>query len=271
MVWLNEAQHYLDAGGGLGERIAAALHSLLTDSAREPVLVLGTLWPEYATAFTTLPQPGGHDPHPQVRELLAGRQTPLPDSFDTTAINRAKALAENGDEQLAHALDHAADGHLTQFLAGAPELLRRYDTASPAARAVLHAAMDARRLGVGLHLPVNFLALAAEDYLTDHELNQASDNWLEQALADLGKTVYGNLAPPCDASACALRAANPAFKQTRRWRHPPTGWRTTSNNMGATSADYSAPRPPSGTAYTITSPTLTGSPAGADGCRIPLE
>lgn len=195
VVWLNEAQHYLGVGGGLGERIAAALHALLTDPARGPVLVLGTLWPEYATVYTALPRPGGEDPHPRVRELLAGRQIALPDSFDTAATAAAKALASAGDRQLAHALKHMGDGRLAQFLAGAPELVRHYETASPPAQALLHAAMDARRLGVGLHLPVTFLEHAATDYLTDDEYDTLDDNWREQALAEATQAVHGNLAP----------------------------------------------------------------------------
>ncbi len=195
VVWLNEAQHYLGAGRGLGERIGAALHSLLTDPARGPVLVLGTLWPEYAEAYTKIPRVGEEDPHPLARELLAGRLIHLPDSFDASAQAAAQALASAGDRQLALALEGASDGRLTQFLAGAPELLHRYEMASPAARAVLNAAMDARRLGSGLHQPLSFLEAAAEGYLTDDEYDTLADNWLEQALADLSRPVHGNLAP----------------------------------------------------------------------------
>ena len=43
VVWLNEAQFYLDpAEGGLGERVAAGLRELLRDPGRAPVLVLAT-------------------------------------------------------------------------------------------------------------------------------------------------------------------------------------------------------------------------------------
>ncbi|SED02209.1 hypothetical protein SAMN04490356_6543 [Streptomyces melanosporofaciens] len=195
VVWLNEAQHYLGAGQGLGERITAAVHSLLTDLKRAPVLVLGTLWPEYANAYTQLPKPSQEDPYPQVRELLAVRRITLPDSFDTAATNAARAQAEAGDRQLAHALKRARDGRLTQYLAGAPELLHRYKTAAPPARALLHAAMDARRLGAGLHLPQAFLEHAAADYFTDDEYDTLADNWLEQALASSTDAVHGNLAP----------------------------------------------------------------------------
>ncbi|MEU5537243.1 helix-turn-helix transcriptional regulator [Streptomyces sp. NPDC020362] len=195
VVWLNESQHYLGAGSGTGERIAAVLHLLLNDPARAPVLVLGTLWSSYSRAYCALPETVGPDPHPQARQLLAGRQIVLPDAFDRKSIKAAEALAAAGDEQLAHALQHAGHGRLAQFLAGAPELLRRYRSASPPARALLHAAMDARRLGVGLHVPLAFLAEAAEDYLTDDERDALDDHWLEQALADTGEPVHGNLAP----------------------------------------------------------------------------
>lgn len=195
VVWLNETQHYLGAGRGLGERIAAAVHGLLTDPARGPVLMLGTLWPEYADAFTEIVAVGEEDPHSQARELLAGKLIHLPGSFDTDAVASAKALADAGDLQLAHALKGARDGRVAQFLAGAPELLHRYKTASPAARAILDAASDARRLGSGLHHLLPFLETATEDYLTDDEYDALDDNWLEQALADLGRPVHGGLAP----------------------------------------------------------------------------
>ena len=47
VIWLNEAQFYLDASGGLGERVAAGLRELLRDPAKAPVLVLATLWPRF--------------------------------------------------------------------------------------------------------------------------------------------------------------------------------------------------------------------------------
>jgi hypothetical protein len=43
VVWLNEAQFYLDAAGQAGERVAAALRELLRDPGRAPVLILATL------------------------------------------------------------------------------------------------------------------------------------------------------------------------------------------------------------------------------------
>ncbi|WP_432071852.1 helix-turn-helix domain-containing protein [Streptomyces wuyuanensis] len=195
VVWLNEAQHYL-GDRVAGERIAAAVHQLLVTAECGPVLVLGTLWPEYAARYMALPAPGGEDPHSRVRELLAGRVLTVPETFDAPALAAAAALAEGGDRLLAGALTRAgADGRVTQDLAGAPELLNRYRHATPAATAVLEVAMDARRLGVGLHLPQAFLTDAAADYLSDTDYDQLTDDWAEHAFAELAALVHGKQAP----------------------------------------------------------------------------
>ncbi|MFE2473192.1 helix-turn-helix domain-containing protein [Streptomyces mirabilis] len=195
VIWLNEAQHYL-GDPQQGERIAAAVHQLLTDPARVPVLVLGTLWPEYARQLTAQPALGAPDPHSRARELLAGRTVNVPEAFDRAALAKAFTLAENGDQLLADALTRtSADGWITQDLAGAPELLRRHQQGSPAAQAVLNAAMDARRLGVGLHLPQAFLTDAATDYVADPDYDQLTEDWAERAYAELAEPVHGKQAP----------------------------------------------------------------------------
>ncbi|MFI7644401.1 hypothetical protein [Nonomuraea sp. NPDC049400] len=71
VVWLNEAQHYLlTHGSGSGEQVAAALRDLLATPERGPVVVLGTLWPDYWAILTAVPAPGGPDPHAQAQELI---------------------------------------------------------------------------------------------------------------------------------------------------------------------------------------------------------
>ncbi|MCY1677104.1 helix-turn-helix domain-containing protein [Streptomyces sp. SL294] len=195
VVWLNEAQHYL-GDRKFGERIAAAVHQLLLDEERGPVLVLGTLWPEYAHDYLALPDPSRGDPYSLVRELLAGHTVNIPDTFDAAALAAATALAEQGDTLLADVLTRNRNGRITQDLAGAPELLRRYEQPRQAAsRALLEAAMDARRLGTGLHLPQAFLTAAAADYLSDHDYDQLTDDWAEQAYAELAEQVHGKQAP----------------------------------------------------------------------------
>ncbi|MGW3341351.1 helix-turn-helix domain-containing protein [Streptomyces sp. NPDC001009] len=195
VVWLNEAQHYL-GDSHLGERIAAAIHALLVTPERGPVLILGTLWPDYAKEYTALPAPGAADRHSRVRELLAGRAIRLPNAFDTAALAAAAKKAESGDRLLADALTRVrTDGRLTQDLGGGPALIERYHAGSPAARAMLEAAMDARRLGVGLHLPQAFLTDAALDYLHDTDYDQLPHDWAEQAYAYLAEQVHGKQAP----------------------------------------------------------------------------
>ncbi|MFD8396002.1 hypothetical protein ACFV2N_44130 [Streptomyces sp. NPDC059680] len=210
VVWLNEAQHYL-GHPQVGERIAAGLHTLLTHADRRPVLVLGTLWPEYANSYTALPNPGQPDPHSRVRELLSGRTLTVPDAFDEEALDAAFALARGGDRFMEGALTRAhAHGRVTQDLAGAPELVRRYEHGTPPVKALLQAAMDARRLGVGLHLPQAFLIDAAIDYLTDDDYDQLTEDWAEAAFADLGRPVHGKQVPLRRTATRPPRVAAPA-------------------------------------------------------------
>jgi hypothetical protein len=180
VVWLNEAQFYLDpAEAGLGERVAAGLRELLRDPARAPVLVLATFWPEYWHSLTARPAEG-EDRHPDARELLAGHDITVPAAFTSAQLQQ---LNQARDARLALAARSAQDGAVTQFLAGAPELLSRYRNAPPAAAALIHAAMDARRLGSGPSLPQAFLEAAAPGYLTDDQWDALGEDWLEQALA----------------------------------------------------------------------------------------
>ncbi|WP_328484904.1 hypothetical protein [Streptomyces zaomyceticus] len=195
VVWLNEAQHYL-GDREYGERIAAALHHLLVTPEGGPILVLGTLWPEYAHQYKTLPSPGMTDPHSRVRELLSTSTLSVPEFFDASALAVATKLARDGDVLLADTLTRAAaDGRVAQDLAGAPALLDRLHDATPPARVLLEAAMDARRLGMDLHLPQAFLTDAAVDYLTDAEYDDVADGWTEQAYAELARPVHGKQSP----------------------------------------------------------------------------
>ena len=180
VVWLNEAQFYLGAADGvLGERVAAGLRELLRDPARAPVLVLATLWPRYWSTLTARPD-GDPDPHAQARELLAGHDITVPSDFTPAQLDE---LGKAGDTRLTLAAAAARDGQVIQFLAGAPELLARYHRAPPAAAALIGAAMDARRLGLGAGLPQAFLEAAVPGYLTEAEWDALDEDWLEQALA----------------------------------------------------------------------------------------
>ncbi|MFB4317574.1 hypothetical protein [Actinomadura sp. 21ATH] len=186
VIWLNEAQFYLQAPQ-VGELVAAELQALLADGARGPVLVLGSMWPEFWRVLTSTPEHGAAaDPHRAARSLLAqGTEVTSPPSFTPGQLTEL-AEAISADPRLAVAAERAPGGQLTQELAGAPELLRRYLQGSPAVRAVLWAAMDARRLGHGPYLPEPLLRDAAPGYLDDHTWDQVGGaGWFTTALQEL--------------------------------------------------------------------------------------
>ncbi|WP_436532758.1 hypothetical protein [Actinoplanes sp. HUAS TT8] len=181
IVWLNEAQHYLmPTDTARGERIAAALRTLLRDPDRTPVLVLATLWPDYWTTLTTRPGGDSPDVYAQARELLSGTAVTLTETF--TAAEMAALTGPTTDVRLRYAARHAENGRITQYLAGAPVLEAQYRTAPPAARAVLRVAMDARRLGHPLALSRALLEQAAPGYLDNDEWDSLGEDWLDRAL-----------------------------------------------------------------------------------------
>src|SRR5262249_51158504 len=198
VVWLNETQLYLDpAEAGLGEKVAAGLRELLRDPGRRPVLVLATVWPEFWDALTARPA-GGEDRHAQARGLLAGHDITGPVAVPPAQMGQ---LAGAADVRMVLAAWSAPDGAVIQFLAGAPELLARYLNAPSAAGALIDAAMDARRLGMGAGLPQAFLEAAAPGYLTDAEWDAPGEDWLEQAL--------GYTAVPCKGARGRLTRIRP--------------------------------------------------------------
>ena len=232
VVWLNEAQFYLDVADGLGERIAAGLREVLRDRARAPVLVLATLWPQYWDALTARPATGA-DPHAQARELLVGRDIAVPSAFTEDQLRQLPAA---GDPRLAQAAEAAEDGQVVQFLAGVPELMARYRYAPAAARALIDAAIDARRLGMGIAVPLAFLEQAAPGYLTDTDWDGLGKDWLEQALAYTAAPCNGVRGPltrirprPGDSAApgtdCRLADyLEQQGRQDRRRHIPPAGF-----------------------------------------------
>jgi hypothetical protein len=207
VVWLNEAQHYLEADP-LGEHVAAGLRDLLHSAARGPVLVLATLWPEHWDRLTARTGP---DRHAQARELLGGHKIDVPDAF-TAADLAALTDARDADPRLAEAADHAQDRQVTQYLAGVPVLMARYHAAPAIARALIHAAMDARRLGAGPHIPLAWLADAAPGYLTDTEWNTTGDDWLARAL--------DYLTTPCNGISGILTPVRTTAPRNQRGRRP---------------------------------------------------
>ena len=193
IIWLNELQSYLaPTDTDTGERIAAALRHLLADVTRRPVLVLATVWKERWRDLTRRSEDAMLDPYPQARELLSGTDVDVPDAF--TAQELADLQTGTPDPRLRYAAQRAEGGRVAQYVAGAPELLARLRKANPPARAVLDAAIDARRLGHPSGLPLGLLSQAAPGYLDDHDWDNAGADWLERTFDYAGERGTGRLA-----------------------------------------------------------------------------
>ena len=191
VIWLNETQTYLRPKHS-GERAAAVLQQLVHDRGLGPVVVLGSMWPEYWAALTNDASCG----HAAARELLRlSRDITVPAEF-TAADLTLHATEISKDPRLRLAAEQGG-GRLTQHLAGARELVRRYEHAPEAARAVVWAAMDARRLTDWEYVPREFLFRAAPGYLDEQAWDQTGDGdaWFDQALAYLGRPCHGASGP----------------------------------------------------------------------------
>jgi hypothetical protein len=141
---------------------------------------------------TTRPLPADPDPHAQARELLTGCDITVASAFTEQQL---RELTEASDSRLVQAARSAPEGEVIQYLAGAPELLSRYENAPAPAKALIHAAMDVRRLGMGLPIPLNFLEQAAPAYLTEREWNSLPSDWLSEALEYVRRPCKGVLGP----------------------------------------------------------------------------
>ena len=139
----------------------------------------------------------------------------MPAKFTPAQLNQ---LTQTADARMALAARSAQDGAVIQFLAGAPELLARYRNAPPAARALIQAAMDARRLGMGVGLPQAVLEDAAPGYLTDAEWDALGEDWLEQALRYTAEDAKGVRGP------LARIRPRPASRIARGHCCPPRAW-----------------------------------------------
>lgn len=189
VIWLNELQHYiLTNPSEVGEEVAAGLRTLLRDNRRGPVVIVGTIWPEYLARISTTPAAGEPDPHSQARSLVTDREIRVPTAFTPAQLEMAN---EAGDPRLKQALALSPSAEITQYLAGAPALLERYEAAPAAARAVVNVAIDACRLGQAGTLNRSFLEQAAVGYLSDNEWHVLGDDWLEQALDYTGAICRG--------------------------------------------------------------------------------
>ena len=177
VVWLDELQRYLGATpSGLSAGVARRLIAAGT-------VLTATMWPdEYGTRISPPRATGQPNPHADDRQLLGlARVVDVP--ADLSSVERRRAEEVAADPRIRIALD-AADAGFTQTLAAGPELVRWWENASdPYGKAVITAALDARRIGATAPLTRDFLADAASGYLTNHEQATAPADWLDRAVA----------------------------------------------------------------------------------------
>jgi hypothetical protein len=192
VLWLNESQIYLE--GGEGAEAAASIRGLLERT--QQILVVGTLWSEYWFSYMRPPAKGIPDPYRQTRQLLEiAVKVDVPDRFDDLDLKTAQALAVK-DPRLAVALATQRESGMTQVLAGGPDLIDRWHNASnPYGKAVITAAIDARRLGYLSALPPALLQAAAVAYLNGSQLADAPPDWFTDALDYAREPVKGAISP----------------------------------------------------------------------------
>lgn len=191
VVWLDDAHEYLDPRRTqLAGLCADAIRDLIADPERKPVIVAVTMWPDIWRFLTDPADRRGQNIEDQIgsdlnkvaRLLGAAEQVAIPSAFRGIDLENAREAASQ-DVRLARALGDARDGRLTQYLAGAPWLLHDYETASAQIRAVIDAAIDARRFGHSNQMPAALLLNAAPGYLDQDDTDCSPEDWAERALA----------------------------------------------------------------------------------------
>jgi len=240
VLWLGELSRYADADGG-----AAALSRLAELLEGEGHVVITTVWPEHWAAYVTAAgaRLGAGDPARVAGRLVAGLDELAfhdPDPayggvIDVPArftAGELMAAAARGDPVLAAAAAAAGpDGRVTQYLAGGPALLRRYDGpgGDPYGQAIITAAMDAARLGHAGPLPAVLVPDAAVGYLAGPlaaaDVASRRDGALAWASAELDGAVRAlePVPPATDADLAGYRIAGYLDQHGRRTRRDRLG------------------------------------------------
>lgn len=182
VIWLNELQHYLvTAASSIGEEVAAGLRAIMRDKERSPILLLGTIWPDYLDVIMRLPVAEQADSHSQARALIAGTIVKVPSEFGSVDADGVMEAAER-DPRMREAVNKSQGSRLAQYLAGAPALVERYTAAPDYAQVLIDAAHDARRFGLE-GVSEEFLERAAPGYFSNEAWQYADDDWFEKAMS----------------------------------------------------------------------------------------
>jgi predicted negative regulator of RcsB-dependent stress response len=140
------------------------------------------MWPEEYSIRIASRQPGTDDPYAGDREILdLAHVFDVADEISASEHVRAQEIAAV-DGRIRAAMGTSGAG-LIQVLAAGPELVRWWEQAPNSyAKALITAAVDARRLGVLTPVTSKFLADAAPGYLSPAQRATAPHDWLQHAL-----------------------------------------------------------------------------------------
>lgn len=193
VVWLDELQDYLDFHEGVP---AGDVRGMIEAG----VVLVATCWPGERTKRVALPAAGEPDPYANDRRLLdLADVLTVPDRLSTHERRRAEDLART-DPRIRVALD-TPDAGFTQVMAAGPELIRHWEHAPPYAKAVITAALDARRVGAHAPLKRDYLEAAVPGYLTNRQQATPPPDWLDDALAYATELLHGATATLCPGAA----------------------------------------------------------------------
>jgi hypothetical protein len=189
VIWLDDLHHLLREPAEEGDKAASRLRDLLQEPG--PVVLIATAWSDAYEVLTATPEEGHADRHHHARMLLREAwSVEVQDTFANLDTQELERLAA-GDASLRAAMQAAGPtGEVTQTLAAAPALMEHWLHAhTPYGKAVITAAVDARRFGIQASLPHDFLAAAASGYLTPAERARAKTDWFEEALRYARKSI----------------------------------------------------------------------------------
>ncbi|MET8759896.1 hypothetical protein [Lentzea sp. NPDC004782] len=177
VVWFDELQRYLDSSHGVPAGLVRRLVAAGT-------VLVATLWPHEYAGRTLVRAPGRPDLHANDRELLGvANVIHVSDDFSPAERRRAETVA--GDRRIRVALD-TPDTGFTQVIAAGPQLIHHREHA-PAeqcyGKAVITAALDARRVGARAAITRDYLAAAAPAYLNPVQQATAPKGWFLHAIS----------------------------------------------------------------------------------------
>lgn len=200
VVWLDELQnHLIERSPGIAA--AEAITDLLLADDVGPIVVAGTLWPTNLERLRDRPDPDKAAAGAGAITTLIARATTItvPDTFTDTDLEDTDDVDDPRLQlaiRTATHIDHPEHGRkITQVLAGGTQLIHRLyprgaapvDEFSPAAKALLHAAGDLRRVGMPNPLPRWALDGSAPGYL-DPPDPTPPDQWLPDAFDETTDT-----------------------------------------------------------------------------------